>query len=242
VKLLIPDRKSFVSGFLQPIGKINDSCVITLTESEASCVVCTSDTSVILSATFKMDLDLDTPINLNISDIKKLIKVLDCINEESITIEIDKNNISYQGNGVRFKYHLLEDNIINVPKVNVKKIGELDLPVKFTVEYKSLLELLRGSTFATESNKLYLYSNNNKIFGDLTDKARHNVDSFSLALADYSGPELQSLCLNFELVRIISGVRVKQLQCSINPKLGVIIFETISGSVSTKYIASSLVK
>jgi len=242
VKLAIPDKKIFVSGFLQPIGKINDSCVISLTDNEISCVVCTADTSVILSTTYNTELDLDNPVNLNISDVKKLIKVFDCIDNDTVALEVDKNNISYSGSGVKFKYHLLEDGIITVPKVNVKKIQELEFPVKFTIEYKTLLELLRGSTFATESNKLYIHSSGGKIFGDLTDKARHNVDSFSLPLAEYSGVELQPLCLNFELIRIISGVRVKQLHCSINPKLGVIVFETSSGLVNTKYIASSLVK
>lgn len=242
VKLQIPDRKLFVSGVLQPIGKLNDSCVVSLNDSTISSIVCTADAAVILHTTFKLELDLDSPINLNIPDIKKLIKVLDCINSDSLVLEIDKNNISYNDNSVKFKYHLLEDNIISVPKINIKKIEELSFPVKFTIEYKTLLELLRGSTFATESNKLYLYSENSKVFGDLTDRARHNVDSFSLPLADYAGPELPPLCLNFELIRIISGVRVKQLQCSINPKLGVIVFESNSGPVTTRYIASSLVK
>jgi len=187
-------------------------------------------------------LDTDTSLRLNISDIKKVIKAFECIQDNSFTVTIDKNNISYSGSEIRFKYHLLEDGIIIPPKVDVSKIASLSFPVTFNIQYKSLIDLLRGSTFATESNKLYIYSQDGKIYGDLTDKARHNVDNISLPLGEYTGSPLESLCLNFELIRIISSVRVKQLECKINPKLGVIMFQLLDGVVKTRYIASSLVK
>lgn len=238
----IPDRKLFLNGFLQPLSKINDSCVITVTSDGFSSVVSTTDASVILHSVYNTELDTDTSLRLNISDIKKVIKAFECIQDNSFTVTIDKNNISYSGPEIRFKYHLLEDGIIIPPKVDVSKIASLSFPVTFNIQYKSLIDLLRGSTFATESNKLYIYSQDGKIYGDLTDKARHNVDNISLPLGEYTGSPLESLCLNFELIRIISSVRVKQLECKINPKLGVIMFQLLDGVVKTRYIASSLVK
>ena len=236
------DKKLFLNHFLSPLSKINDSCVITVTPEELSSVVCTSDSSVILHSTYKTETDTKTPKDLNIADLKKIIKAFDCIAGDSFKFTVHENNISYSGTEIRFKYHLLEDGIVTKPKINVEKLGALDFPITFTLQYKTLLELLRGSTFTTESNKLYLYSENGKIIGDLTDKARHNVDSMSIPLCEYSGTPLQSLCLNFELIRIISGVRVKQLECTINPKIGIVVFQTADSIVKTKYIASSLVK
>lgn len=242
MNISIPDRKLFLSGFLSPLSKISDSCVINLHDNGFDSLVCTSDSSVILSTNYKLDVDIDAPIHLNIADIKKIIKVLDCIPDDSIVLTLDKNNITYNNKNIKFKYHLLEDGIITIPKINLCKVQEIQFPVKFTFEYKMLLDLLRGSTFATDSNKVYLYSGSGKIHGDLTDKARHNIDSFTIPICDYNGPELEPICLNFELIRIISSVRVKQLDCLINPKLGVIVFQINSGNITTKYIASSLVK
>jgi len=242
VNVSIPDKKLFISGFLAPLSKINDSCVISVTDTGFSSIVCTSDASIILHSSYDVETAIDTEIKLNIADIKKVIKAFECIGSDVFTLSIDKNNLSYAGDEIKFKYHLLEDGIITSPKVNVSKLASLDFPISFTIQYKSLLELLRGSTFASESNKLYLYSKDKKIFGDLTDKARHNVDSISLPLCDYNGPELLPLCLNFEVIRIISSVRVKQLECKINPKIGVILFQIMDGTVKTRYIASSLVK
>lgn len=242
MNVFIPDKKLFVSSFLSPLSKINDSCVITVSEEGFSAIVSTSDSSVILSSQYKVELDIDKPMDLNIADLKKVLKAFDCIGSNSFTLNIDTNNICYNGTEIRFKYHLLEDGIITKPKINLQKLGSLEFPVIFPIQYKSLLELLRGSTFATESNKLYIYTENNKVFGDLTDKARHNVDSMSIPLSEYHGTSFPGLCLNFEIIRIISGVKVKQLECKINPKLGVVLFQATDNIVHTQYIASTLVK
>jgi len=242
VNVDIPDKKLFVSGFLQPISKINDSAVIKITDNGFSCLTCTTDSAVILYTEYKIPLDVEADFSLNISDLKKVIKAIECIQNDKFILCIDKNNISYTGKDIRFKYHLLEDDIINVPKINVDKVEQLDFPVMFNVSYKTLLELVRGSTFATESNKLYLYSENNQVLGDLTDKARHNVDSLSIPLGDYTGPTFNNIVLNFELIRIISSVRVKQLECKINQKNGVVLFQIIDNNIKTRYISSSLIK
>ena len=242
MNVFIPNKKLFISSFLQPVSKISDSCVICVKNDGLTCTVCTSDSSIVLNTQYKINLTVDSPICLNIADIKKVIKAFECVSGDSFTFKVDKNNICYSGQEVNFKYHLFENGIINQPKMNIEKLDCIDFPITFVIQYKTFIELLRGSTFATESNKLYLYSKDNKVYGDLTDRARHNVDNFSLPLAEYTGPTLTDICLNFETIRIISGVRVKQLECKINPKLGVILFQINDDTIKTKYIAYSLVK
>ena len=238
----ILDRSSFLKNFLLPISKINDGCVIEISSDGFSCLTATADSSVILFNKFNIELDVDKPINLNIADIKKIIKVIECVEGDTISLNVDKNNINYNGGGIKFKYHLLEDGIVTTPKLSIKKLTEIEFPISFTLPYKTIVELLKGSTFATESNKIYFYSNGGKVYGDLTDRARHNVDSFTLPISDYAGINFSDICLNFELIRIISGVRVKELQCRINQKLGVVIFEIEDKLIQTKYIASALIK
>lgn len=238
----IPDKQLFLKNFLLPISKINDGCVVELTQEGFNCLTATADSSVILFNKIEIDNEIDKPVTLNIADIKKIIKVVECIEEDKFNLSIDKNNINYNGNGIKFKYHLLEDGIVVSPKLSIKKLMDVEFPVTFSFPYKTILEFLRGSTFATESNKLYIYSESGKICGDLTDRARHNVDSFTLPICDYSGASFTEICLNFELMRIISGVRVKELQCRLNPKLGVVLFEINDKNINTKYITSALIK
>lgn len=243
MQLTINDKKIFVRGFLQPISKISDSCVIVVADTGLQCIASTPDASIILSTRLQQKIDTEKQLNLNISDIRKVIKAIECIEKDTFTLDIDRNNIGYSSKEVRFKYHLLEDNIISIPKVNVEKLDDLNFPINFTIQYKALIELLRGSTFTTESNKIYLYSQDGIIYADLTDKSRQNVDSFTIPIYEgYAGDNFSGICLTFELVRIISGVRVKQLNCKINPKLGVVLFEIDDGQIIAKYITSSYVK
>lgn len=243
MQLAIPDKKVFVRGFLQPISKINDSCVVSVSDSGLQCITCTPDASIILHTKLTQDIETEKPLNLNISDIRKVIKAIECIEKDDFLLTIDRNNIGYSSKEVKFKYHLLEDNIITIPKLNVDKLNEVNFPIKFNIQYKALIELLKGSTFTTESNKIYLYSQDGVIYADLTDKSRQNVDSFTIPVYEgYAGDKFEGVCLTFELIRIISGVRVKQLDCKINPKLGVVLFEINDGTITTRYITSSYVK
>jgi len=243
MQLVINDKKVFLRGFLQPISKINDSCVISVTDKGLHCTTCTPDASIILSTKLQQEIDTDKPFNLNISDIRKVIKAIECIEKDTFILTLDRNNISYNSKEIKFKYHLLEDNIISIPKLNVDKLHEINFPINFNIQYKALIELLRGSTFTTDSNKIYIYSKDTSVYADLTDRSRHNVDSFTLPIHEgYVGDSFDNLCLTFELVRIISGVRVKQLDCKINPKLGVVMFELCDGQITTRYITSSYVK
>ena len=57
--------------------------------------------------------------------IKKLVRVLDIIPSTDIELQINENNIAYNKNGYKFKYHLLDDGIIKQPSLNVEKIKQL---------------------------------------------------------------------------------------------------------------------
>lgn len=228
--------------FLEQISKISDSAVVEFRDGEMFCKVCTPDNSVILGTSIVVN-DLKGGTTINIGDIKKLIKALDCIDEEDIKLRVESNNLFYEDAKIKFKFHLLENGIINQPKINFDKLSTFNFESSFSIKDKKLNELVKASTFATDSNKVYLSSNGAILKGDLTDKARYNVDSFEVGLSeDYSGPQLQNLCLGFEVFRILSTCRYNTLNCKIAPKLGVVLFEFSNNIFTTKYIVSALTK
>ena len=65
------------------------------------------------------------------------------------------------------------------------------------------------------------------MFGSLTDRQRHNTDSYTQLLADeYRGEDLSTdLALSFETIRIISSIRFNQLVVTVNPELNVFLFK-----------------
>ena len=244
IPIHITDKSFFVRYFLQPISKISESCCINLDNKGLSCIINTPDNSIIANIQYQVEENThNTPVTLNIPDVNRLIKALEAINEDKITLTLDKNNICYKNNSISFKYHLLENGVLNRPKINIDKINSIDIDTNFILTEKAIQDIIKASTFCVDSNKIYLYSRESKLHGELTDRARPNVDSFTVELAsEVVGKDLASLCLNLEVIRILSTNKVKQIRCKTNNTLGVVLFEYGNNILKAQYIVSSLTK
>jgi hypothetical protein len=240
MKISIQDRNAFVNSFLTPISKIANSAVIKVEKEQFSTLIATNDNTIILNATYSNN-NIDTAL-LNIPDISKLIRILSVIDTENLDLIYDKNNLSYSSSSIRFKYHLFEDGIIVTPKLNIDKLTALTFDGKFSLLYNNLQNLIKGSSIATDSNKIYLSYKDASVLGELTDKARPNVDSYGLIIStNYTGIQLSAaIPLNFEIFRIISSMRFKELDCSFSSKTGVYIFNATTNNTTMKFIVSAL--
>jgi hypothetical protein len=239
------NNNQFKKLFLDQISKISENGVLILTKNNIHCKTCTPDNSIILGIDFSIQTKgiEEEKIQINVGDIKKLTKAFDCIEGESFSFKIEKNNILYSDKKIKFKYHLLEDGIINQPKINLDKLKGLDFDCTFSITDQTINELIKASTFASDSNKIYLTSYDNILKGDLTDKTRYNIDSFEVVLTEsFTGNKIENLCLNFEAFRIFSSSRFNTLQCKISSKLGVVLFGFKNNIISTQYIISALTK
>ena len=126
---------------------------------------------------------------------------------------------------------------------NVKKINELNFDVKFKVTEAKLSSLFKGSSFTTETNKLYIYFENNKICGELGDKSRHNSDNFQCVLADtYEGAALtKTVPINFDTFRLINFNKCQDIEFAINIAFGVIKVTLSRDNTKLTYIVSALI-
>jgi hypothetical protein len=235
---------SFKKNFLEQISRISDSAVINLKDSTLECLTNSPDNSIILSTSFKVESDPPaSTASINVGDVKKLIRAFDCISSDNITFKVDSNNITYSDNDVQFKYHLLENGIISQPKINIQKLESVNFDCEFTLTDKAFSDLIKASTFSTDSNKIYLTSYDSVLKGNLTDRSRHNVDSFEINMCNnFVGNKIDNLCINFEVFRILSTLRLSNINCKIASSLGVVLFSFENNILKTKYIVSSLTK
>ena len=238
----IHNKTEFVDKFLTPLSRINNSCSLHLNGDKLTALVATPDASVILNATWKFGNTFSDENKLNIPDINKLIKVLDCIRDEDVALKINSNNISYNEKGIKFKYHLLEDGILSTPAINMDKVKSLQFETDFNITNNDLQSLIKSSTFASETDKLYIRTADGIIYGELTDKNKSNVDSIELVLSqEYTGSEIDNpLALSFEIIRIVSCNRFANVLTKINSNLGVLLFELNNSNVELTYVASGL--
>jgi hypothetical protein len=176
--------------------------------------------------------------SLCIPDLKKLNRVLDCINSDEIELQVNQNNLEYKSPEIKFKYHLFEDDFIAPPSVKPEKIMSFDTDFTFELVKEDFSKINKASTFTTETNKIYFYLEDGMVKCELTDKARHNTDSFQLQVGkNIVGNELKNIPINFDNFKLINSDNVN---VSINNKYGVLIFDIDQGPLKLRYILSSL--
>lgn len=242
--LKIKNKKDFVTNFLGPVSNLNDMAVLKITNGNIECIIASADSTIVTHATFEIETDITEETRLNIPDIKKLIRVLSIIPKEETILKINENNISYNEAGYKFKYHLLDDGIIKLPNINVQKINSLEFNTSFNVRENNLDTVFKGSSFTTETSKLYIYTDNdNKIAAELGDRSRHNADNFACVLSDtFEGSNITTpLSLNFESFRLISFNNSREVEFKINQDMGVITCKLKKGNTSLIYVISALI-
>lgn len=241
MNLKIKNRKDFIANVLGPISSINDTTIIKVEKDKLTNLTASQDATLVLYC--ETDCVADGERNLNIPDIKKLVRVLECADQDEVEFNVSTNNIQYSSDNFKFKYHLLEDGIMKLPSINVAKINQLKFDTTFKVPESKLQNLFKGASFTTETNKLYLYFENNKIFGELGDRNRHNSDNFQTVLADsYVGAALsKNIPVNFETFRLINFSKSSEIEFAINIGYGVMKISLVKGNTKLIYIVSALI-
>jgi len=234
-KLQVRNRDEFLR-FLDALSKINESCILRIKKDGISSLVSSTDSTLILHAQYETECDFEDTIN--IPDIKKLARVIDTINSKELEFDINSNNIEYKGNGVKFKYHLFDEGFLTEPNINLDKINAFDYDVSFSLSKQILTQIFKGSTFASNTNKIYFYTENDNLMAELTDRARHNTDNFTLSI-DKADFELAPTPINFDNIRLLTNIS-NTFDVNINTQYGVAIFNNSVNNIKLKYVLSSL--
>ena len=235
----IQNKSQFVNSFLKPIGALTESVIIKSVNNKLICIA-NNEQGFILCATY--NLDLKDTVLLNIPNVKRLEKVISFIGHDSFDLKYQANALSYKDDKIRFKYHFLDDNIIQSPKLSLKKISELDKDINFEIGFDKITELAKGAAFVSESEKLYFNISEKGVYGKITDKANSSVDSYEIQLCepDASINVDVSFPVHFDIVRLLSSSNCETMKVSFNTTQGFCIFDINSDSTNLKYIVSGL--
>ena len=245
--LKIRNKPDFVNKFLSPVSKINDSSILKLTNKGFSTLMSAADNTVILYGQYDVECEeVEGTHIFNLPDLNRLIKILQCIEKDNISLQLESNHIKYSSSDVRFKYHLLDDGILSAPPVSVDKIKQTvkNYNASFKVPYTSLINLIKNGSFALDINKVYLFSKNGEVYAEIDDKERHNVDSFCMKLCNgiYGDEITEPLPISFETIRVLAGTRCEEVAVYVNTELNVLTFEVNTNDVKMTYIVSGLSK
>jgi hypothetical protein len=177
---------------------------------------------------------------LSFADIKKFIKAFECIPQDlAIGLKLNENSIEYASHINKFKFHLINDNIVRGPNYSLEKLNSLEFDIEFKLDYATYLNLIKSSTFIS-TEKIYISNSEGKVQAELTDKTKSNVDSYSLMISDsYTGSDLNKpLCFDFNLFRSVSIPKNSDSIIKISNK-GIIAFIVEQDKYKLKYISTA---
>jgi hypothetical protein len=241
--LRILNRTNFTQKFLTPISRINELCTLTVQKNSIYNLNRTADTNFSL---YSVCSDVETEgieenVNLSFADVKKLIKVLDCLSVNTLDLVLNKNNVEYNDKGTKFRFHLINDNIVKSPNYNIDKINALQFDVDFKLNTTTHSHLIKSSTFITDSNKIYISTEDGCVLAELTDKSKNNIDSYSVKISDfYGGTSIDKpISFNFDLFRNISYLKTTDAVVRLNTKMGFIAFDIEYDKYKLKYTATA---
>lgn len=244
MRLKILNKSNFIQKFLTPISKINELCSLSLEENSIYNLNRTSDTNFSLYARTEDIKYEGEKRNISFSDLKRFIKLLDCIPlENDIDLIINENNIQFESHSTRFKFHLINDNIIRGPSFNIDKINALEFDCEFKFSYNSYISLIKSSTFIVDSSKIYIHNEGTNILAELTDKTKSNIDTYSTVISNtFVGLDINKpIGFDFDLFKNISFPKNGEILIKLNTKIGFVAFEIQDGNYKLKYIATAKV-
>lgn len=224
--------------FLQSLAKISDTSILEVKSDETYSIAASDDRSMFLWSTLEGEFDADAILNL--PSLSKLSKLLDMVGSPDITFILNKNNLEYKSKAVKFKYHLYDDGILAKPKITLSKIKSLTFDYEFEVSKSFLKTLLSNSSIFKDTNKLYIYTENDNLVWSLADRTMQNTDTLTVV----GGPvdfEMDEFILNLDNVRLIDFGEsdIAKFEVSKNG-IGKIGIE--SGNIKLNYIVSSLTR
>jgi hypothetical protein len=248
--IVLPVPKTYLEKFLKPVSRISESCILKFSEDLLYTVCAPPNNSLILYAAIKLPIKVEAQ-KLNIINIKKLLTGFDCLGDDGeFSMVLNKNHIKCEmfdsdtNDGVHFKYHLVDDGIIKESTVNIQKIAKLKFDTEFEIFPEKIKKIISAYSFASDASKIYFYSKNKKIYGEIDDKTIQNIDNLSLLISPKTiGEDLQNpLPINIEIFKNLSMTK-NPVKVKINNEFNVFVFQVQEEeNIDLKYIVSALVK
>ena len=242
------NKKEIIDSFFTPVSRISEECSLSISDDSISTLINDNSGSVILYGKIKTTtgIDANQNIGLNFKDLRKFIKVLECIPEDNFKLNVNDNTsvIDYKSPALSFKLHLVMDNVIKKCTVSLDKISKLTFDSDFELTSSKIGELLKGNMFTTNSDKIYFYTKDGAVFAELTDKATQDTDSMTFNISSqYNGLDISSpLPFSMEILRIVNTNKFDKLTVKINNTYKILLFEICNPKLMFKYIVPGYTK
>ena len=223
--LTIKNKASFIK-FLTAASGLYEQCIIHC-NSETNILdvfVSTESEQVILYSEYS-NIEVSEDITMNVPDLKKLIRMLALITLDEFVLNINNNSISYSTPSLSFKYHLYEDGIIRVKKINKDLLKNFKGEHSFAVSGDMIDNLIKQSSVLGNVEFVYIRGESGKIICNITDKKIPNVDNIENILLDTGDSSITFNEMKFSLdnIRLLTSMKCANINWQIHTKYNCIV-------------------
>lgn len=233
------NKETFVNNILTPASKLTDSLSLVVEDNLIiKALVVSADNSIILQAKCSCACQKNTQII--VPNCKTLLRLFSNISEDNFTLDVSDNNFSYTSPSFSFKYHLLDESVFAANKsINEEKLEHVRFDTTFQIERQQISDILKFNSFIPDVEKLYFYTQDDKMFAKIGDEQRSNVNEIDVKLSDnFEGSVIdEKIPLSIQNVLFLSFPN-KSIRVEINKDLKLFKFSTLD----IRYIISGLVK
>lgn len=223
--------------FLDTLSKVSDTAIVNLEDDSMYAISSSDDRSLFLYS--KLECDNETISKLNLPSLKKLSKSLDLVPDDDIEFKVNNNNLEYTGKKVKFKYHLFGDGILIAPKITLAKIQSLKYDFTFEVSKEFILSIIKNSAVFKDTNKLYIYTDEDHLVWSLGDKTMTNSDVFTVIGDEVDFEMDEPFIINLDNLRLLSFKNTDTFNFSIT-KIGIGNISLKNENIELNYILSGL--
>lgn len=240
------DFTAFISAIL---NVYRGGATLVIHKDYIDCLVLSEDNASIILYGKILILDNSLPNEvrtINVRDLSKFTKLIDFSKEEAFTFRIKNNYVYYENKKIGGAKFILDENparkINNT--ISVEWFNRFETYFKANLKRENLKEITQLSSFANNSEKLYVYEENNMIVAELNDKEKVNIDSIKLNLTDdYEGHIYGNIILNIDTLASLSNMSENLVLEVAKIQNSEALFFTINNTnVLLKYLFASKVK
>lgn len=232
------DKDDFVNKLLVPASKLSDNLHLTIQQNTIKTFVSSADNSTVLIV--RIASKGDTVGDCLIPDCKTFLRLFSSIEQKEIELTTDNNSINFNGDKIKFKYHLLDDSYHSTKKsLSEEKLNSLSFDTTFSVNKRGFSEICKFNSIIPDAEKLYFFTKSNQVFAKLGDEEKTHTNELTTHVSDcFEGSDITvNIPINIQSVLLMSFAD-DDIKIKINHQLKVLKFETQSGF----YIVSGLVK
>lgn len=223
--LTIKNKTSFIK-FLTAASGLYEQCIIHCDSATniLDVFVSTESEQIILYSEYT-NIEVTSNLTMNIPDLKKLIRMLALIPFEEFVLDINNNSISYTTAELSFKYHLYEDGIIRVKKINKDLLKNFKGEYSFVVSSDMIDNLIKQSSVLGNIEFVYVRGENGKIICNITDKKIPNVDNIENVFLDTQDSTINFAEMKFGLdnIRLLTSMKCANITWQIHTKYNCIV-------------------